>query len=294
MFDPWAGQATTLREKVFEHLFLGELTRALLRSRRRCEVLRAEFDGSGFDVALEAEGVLRHVQLKAMRADGKRANVDIHTALATKPSGCVIWMLVDPTTFDVTKWRWFGGKPGEPLPPLGNKLVKHSKANSEGLKAERPDLRHVGRGRFETISSMETLIERLFGDAPTRDILALQTHLLRQPTMGSDAPAWMRLAQRGLFDALPDRLNELEMVDFAHLVDGYDLAGLLTPTAIQNALCERRPDWASPGTSPTELWAAIFIEHRRLRFGDGEMSQDQHQWFDGAYHRLRALLQPVR
>ncbi|CAN5422935.1 hypothetical protein BH10PSE2_BH10PSE2_10600 [soil metagenome] len=287
-FDPWAAHASVLREKVFEHIFLADMTRALLQAGRRCEVLRAEFDGSGFDLALEADGVLRHIQLKAMRADGKRSDVDIHTALAAKPSGCVIWMLVDPVTFATTAWRWFGGAPGEPLPSLGDKIVRHAKANSEGEKTERPDLRKVGRGRFETVATMDSLIERLFGDAHAREILRLKAHLARQPVLACSAPAWMRLVQQGMFDALPEQVNPDESVDLAHMVDGYALAGLGTPDAIQMALAGRRPDNFND-LGPAALWAAMFVEHRRLRFGQGESKEDL-RWFEDAYARLRHTL----
>jgi hypothetical protein len=289
-FDPWAAHASVLREKVFEHLFLGDLTRTLLRSGRRCEVLRAEFDGSGFDVALEAEGVLRHVQLKAMRADGKRAHVDIHTALAAKPSGCVVWMLIDPATFETTAYRWFGADPGRPLPALGDKMVRHTKADSQGVKAERADLRQVGRGRFETIPTMDGLIERLFGDAHMRDVLALSGHLAAQPPLPATAHSWMRLVQHGVFDALPETLSEFEMIEFTHLVDGYALAGLDDPEAIQKALQDRRPDVGQLNLEPSTLWAAMFIEHRRLRFEGRDHTDDERQWFESAYRELRRLL----
>ncbi|RZJ02123.1 MAG: hypothetical protein EON90_00575 [Brevundimonas sp.] len=279
-----------LREKVFEHLFLGELTRTLLKSGRRCEVLRAEFDGSGFDVALEAEGVLRHVQLKAMRADGKRAHVDIHTALTAKPSGCVVWMLVDPSTFEATAYRWFGAPPGQPLPALGDKAVRHNKADSQGVKAERADLRQLGRGRFETIADMEGLIERLFGDERTRDVLALRAHLASRQSLPESASPWMRLVQHGVFDALPERVSELELIDLTHLADGYALAGLNTPERIQDALCNRRPDIGSVSPQPSSLWAAMFIEHRRLRFQDRALTAVDQHWFESAYRELRRLL----
>lgn len=288
-FDPWGPHATVLREKVFEHAFLGDLTRTLLRAGRRCEVLRAEFDGSGFDVALEADGVLRHVQLKAMKANGKRAHVDIHTALAAKPSGCVVWMLIDPETFETTAYRWFGGPPGRPLPALGDKAVRHTKADSEGKKAERPDLREVRRGRFETVPSLDGLIERLFGDEATRDVMRLRAHLASRPLLPAGAQPWMRLVQHGVFDALPERLDEFEMVEFTHLADGYALAGLCTPEEIQGALCERRPDVDSIGHRPTALWAAMFIEHRRLRFQDRGLTVGDQAWFESAYHGLRRL-----
>jgi hypothetical protein len=289
-FDPWGPHASVLREKVFEHLFLGDLTRTLLTAGRRCEVLRAEFDGSGFDVALEADGVLRHVQLKAMRADGKRAHVDIHTALAAKPSGCVVWMLIDPETFETTAYRWFGGMPGQPLPDLGDKAVRHTKADSQGIKAERADLRQLGHRRFETIPTMARLIERLFGDEHTRDVMALRSHLRSRLPILSATDPWMRLVQHGVFDALPERLDEFEMIEFTHLADGYALAGCSTPQEIQNALYDRRPDIGSIEQLPTALWAAMFIEHRRLRFQDRGLTVDDQTWFESGYGELRCLL----
>ena len=293
-FDPWTAHASVYREKVFEHAFLADLTRALLVEGRRCEVLRAEFDGSGFDVALECDGVLRHVQLKAMRADGKRADVDIHTALAAKPSGCVIWLMVDPQTFQTTAFRWFGGEPGRPLPPLGDKLVRHTKADSQGVKAERADLRKVGRGRFETLPTMEAVIERLFGNGAQRELIQLRAHLARHLQLGPGTPDWMLLAQVGVFTSLPSRLDESTMVEFTHLVDGYALAGRATPGRGQAALCESRPEVFDDETRPSAIWAAMFIEHRRLRFGDGELTADDCRWFDSAYGQLRRLLTELR
>ena len=163
MFDPWSPHASTLREKLMEHVFLGELLRALLRAGRRCEVLRAETDTSGYDLAIEVEGMLRHVQLKAMRSDGMRRKVDLHLGLAAKPAGCVVWMLVDPASFATEGFYWFGGAPGQPLPELGSKIARHSRPNGDQKKAERPELRTVGRGRFERIQTIDQLVLRLFG-----------------------------------------------------------------------------------------------------------------------------------
>jgi hypothetical protein len=45
---------SSLREKLLEHLFIGELLRRLWRlGRRDIEVLRAEIDASGYDLVLE-------------------------------------------------------------------------------------------------------------------------------------------------------------------------------------------------------------------------------------------------
>lgn len=291
-FDPWSPHASVLREKVFEHLFLGDLTRSLLRSGRRCEVLRAEYDGSGYDLVLEADGVLRHVQLKAMRADGKRAHVDINADLARKPSGCVVWMLIDPVSFTTQAYRWFGSPIGLPLPELGDRMARHTKANSNGVKAERPGIRTLSKSRFETVQTMDDLIERLFGDARERDLIRLRTHLREQPALPSSSPAWLRLVQQGVFDALPEQLDEQEMLNFAHLVDGYALAGLGNSAAVQDALRSPRADLTSSSMLPSQIWAAMFIEHRRLRFENRDAADYDHRRLEGVFHQLRAALSP--
>lgn len=288
-FDPWMPGASVLREKVLEHIFLGDLTRALLRAGRTCEVLRAEYDGSGYDLVLESGPLTRHVQLKAMRSDGKRAHVDINTGLAAKPSGCVVWMQIDPETFTTTRYLWFGGNPGEPLPPLGSRPARHSKADADGHKAERSNLRRVPRGSFTVLRSMEDLIDRLFGDDLQRDLIRLRGQLAAQPLLPSSAPSWQRMVQAGFFDALPEQLDEDRMVEFTHLVDGYALIGADTPDAVQAALSSQRPD-PSELVLPSHHWAAMFIEHRRLRFGGPEFRSAEQPWFEACYRRLKSLL----
>jgi hypothetical protein len=56
---------SSARENLIEHVFLGELLRGLLRKNvRDLEVLRPEVDSGGYDLALEFNGLTRHVQLK--------------------------------------------------------------------------------------------------------------------------------------------------------------------------------------------------------------------------------------
>ena len=85
------------REKVLEHLFVGELLQSLWRNGvYDTEVLRAEVDAGGYDLVLESRGVLRHVQLKSSHRDANRRQVTINSALTRKPSGCVVWIEFDP------------------------------------------------------------------------------------------------------------------------------------------------------------------------------------------------------
>ena len=98
------------------------------------EVLRAEVDWGGYDLVLGANGVLRYLQLKASHTTAKAREVKINTNLERKPGGCVIWMRYDPATLKLGPFFWFGGKPREAMPSLGEKIAFHTKGNKEGVK----------------------------------------------------------------------------------------------------------------------------------------------------------------
>jgi hypothetical protein len=154
---------SSLREKIIEHLFIGELLRCLWRKGiHDVEVLRAEVDRSGYDLVFEAKGIVRHIQLKASHRLAKTAALNIHINLQNKPSACVIWILFDPDSMELGPYLWFGGRAGDPIAPLGDVVARHSKANSEGIKSERRNHRVVKKAVFERLSSLEQVAERLF------------------------------------------------------------------------------------------------------------------------------------
>jgi hypothetical protein len=105
------------REVLLEHLFAGEVMRHLwLRGNVRIEILKPQVDDSGYDLVLEANGVIRHVQLKSSHQHSTTADTKVSLHLARKPSGCVVWLLFDPATLQLGPYLWFGGQPGQPLP----------------------------------------------------------------------------------------------------------------------------------------------------------------------------------
>jgi hypothetical protein len=159
--DALDGGYSSLREKMLEHAFLTELARALWRTGRRdFEFLRAEVDRGGYDVVVECEGILRHIQLKSRHRGGKASEVSLALALARKPSGCAVWMDYDPVTLEIGPFLWFGGAPGEPLPDLGGKVTRHSKGGQE-----RPGHRLLRRSAFTRLANMDELARALFGAA---------------------------------------------------------------------------------------------------------------------------------
>src|SRR5205823_10363964 len=80
------------REALLEHLFAGEVMKHLWRRGEwRLEVLKPQVDDSGYDLVLEANAVVRHVQLKASFRGSRVRKTDINMLLAKKPSGCVVF-----------------------------------------------------------------------------------------------------------------------------------------------------------------------------------------------------------
>ena len=151
------------REKVIEHLFVGELLRYLwCEGVHDVEVLKAEVDNSGYDLVIEANGVMRHIQFKSSFLGAKTARVGINLSLANKPSACVIWIWFDPETLELGPFGWFGGDPGEPLPPLGVRVGRHSKGNRDGEKGLRPQIRELNKGKFTILNRVGDVAARLF------------------------------------------------------------------------------------------------------------------------------------
>ena len=66
---------------------------------------------------------------------------------------------------DLDPFLWSGGEPGERLPPLGDRVGKHTKGDRTGLKAERPNIRVLRKGQFSALATMDDIAEALFGSA---------------------------------------------------------------------------------------------------------------------------------
>src|SRR6267378_4947305 len=74
------------REALLEHLFAGEIMRRLwIRGDWRLEVQKPQVDDGGYDLVLEANGVVRHVQMKASFRGSKVRDTPVNALLASKP-----------------------------------------------------------------------------------------------------------------------------------------------------------------------------------------------------------------
>jgi hypothetical protein len=169
---------SSYREILLEHLFVSAIMKHLwLRGITQFEVLKPQVDDSGYDLVLEANGVVRHVQLKSSAADSSTAEVPVSIKLASKPSACVIWMHFDKSTMEIGPFLWYGSEPKVALPPIAAlPVAKQARANAQGYKAPRPAHRVLRRKSFTKLQTIPELVDRLFGsfliDSPLNDASA--------------------------------------------------------------------------------------------------------------------------
>jgi hypothetical protein len=154
---------SSYREKLIEHLFVGELLKISWLRDCQLEIAKPEVDNSGYDIIIEDNSVVRHVQLKASFLGGKTSRQKIHMKLCGKPSGCVVWIYFDENTLELGPFYFLGGKPGEPLPNIDNaKVARHTKGDLDGYKAERPNIRELNKGSFTKIDTVQEVYNALF------------------------------------------------------------------------------------------------------------------------------------
>ena len=122
-------QHSSYREKLIEHLFIGDLLKlSWLHHGCRLEIAKPEVDNSGYDIIAETPGLVRHIQIKTSIIGGKTASQKVHTKLAEKPSGCVVWVYFNQETMQLGPFLYFGADAGLPMPGIGErKIAKHTK-----------------------------------------------------------------------------------------------------------------------------------------------------------------------
>lgn len=156
---------SSFREKLIEHLFVGELLKLSWHGSCTLEVASPEVDNSGYDIIVEDRGFVRHIQLKASYIGSKTSRQNIHTRLADKSSGCMVWVYFDDSTLSLGPFLFFGGAPGKRLPSLDDaKTARHTKGDQHGYKAERPNIRKLNKGQFTQHKTIEEIYAALFGN----------------------------------------------------------------------------------------------------------------------------------
>jgi hypothetical protein len=100
---------SSYREKLIEHLFVGELLKHSW-AHRDCALALAkpEVDNGGYDLVAEDGDVVRHIQLKAAHHSAKAKSQKVQVALAQKPAGCLVWIYFDEETLKLGPYLFFG------------------------------------------------------------------------------------------------------------------------------------------------------------------------------------------
>jgi len=258
------------REKVIEHLLVGELLRYLWERGVAAEVLKPEVDAEGYDIVFEVRGVTRHVQLKASHASSSTARVNVHTSLSAKPSGCVVWSMFEPDRLRFVRFRFFGGSPGLAMPDISDlSAARHSRADSSGQKNVRDRLRVLPKGRFEELGSIAELAERLFGVAVTETSREtahddgvpelIPNEDLRPEHMPAPGAAWDVVSR------------------FALTCDGYaEGSGYGGAAGLANEVRARFPEGGGlDALSLSDLRTCLFFEQRRYRHFGAEPEGDE-------------------
>jgi hypothetical protein len=153
-----------LRERIVEHVFVGDVLRTLWRHGvTDIEILRPEFDTHWYDLIMSRGTIVRHIQLKTQAA-GK---VSVASGLAEKPSGCVVWIRLNNDRLELGPFMRFGGPPGKPLPDISaHPNAKRATHGAEGVRPVRKNHYLLPPAAFIELKTLDEVIERLFGEVP--------------------------------------------------------------------------------------------------------------------------------
>ncbi|MGX5665887.1 hypothetical protein ACWKW9_07900 [Rhizobium daejeonense] len=154
---------SSLRENILEHLFIGSALRGLWQQGIvDVEILRSEFDAYGYDLVISRGQVVRHVQLKS-GTSLKKVSVSKH--LASKPSGCVVFICVDDQ-LSMGPFYYFGAPAGAPLPDIDTmKVARRATHTSQKVRPERHMHRELMTKEFRRFLTLDELLHALIGSA---------------------------------------------------------------------------------------------------------------------------------
>ena len=163
---------SSLREQALGHLFLGQLLAFMWRNGARdIEVLKSEVDRGGYDVVLEANGIIRHVQLKSSFRGSKVREVDVSTKLLRKPGGCVLWLEFDRESLAIERFylrrggdRAAGSRPPG-FPPFQGQQRRRKKRAPDPSRPDQGAVR--GARRYQRSGREVVWLGQSFPNFPT-------------------------------------------------------------------------------------------------------------------------------
>ena len=106
---------------------------------------------------------------------------------------------------------------------------------------------------------------------------------------------WLADAKAGDFSTMPVPFKWKRSARFAHIIDGYAIAGggVERCQEIAGRVIERGPEKDDRTASALELWVALFTEHRRWRHFGYSPNKRERRYLDRLCEALRQRLQTL-
>lgn len=148
---------SVMREKLCLHIFLSDIYKLCWKNEKYkdIQILFPEIDSSGADIVIVHKQVSCFIQLKSINKNSSTYKFPINKELFNQSSFCVLLFTLDEETISIN-YRIFKKKEN-----LDYKNAKHSKANAEGIKKERPNIIELPKTEFADIRNTE-LIDKIF------------------------------------------------------------------------------------------------------------------------------------
>ena len=165
-------------EKILEYRFLADLTSELYQQDIPCDVMRGDVDHHGYDLAIEANGILRHIQLKGKTHGARTGNWNFNENLWERGSGCIVILEHKDFCREISRFRYLGGLPVHPLSkvqPLSKVLIPRTE---ESPTEESPKARLSGGKK---LSKKVRLTSRCFGEYQDWGVKKLVLELFGEP-----------------------------------------------------------------------------------------------------------------
>jgi hypothetical protein len=171
---PNKGGAVTspMIEKILEYRFLADLTSELYQQGIPCDVMRGDVDHHGYDLAIEANGILRHIQLKGQTHGARTGNWNFNVNLWERGSGCIVILEHKDFCREISRFKYLGGPPGQ---PLSKDLIPRTE---ESPTEESPKARPSGGKK---LSKKVRLTSRCFGEKQDWEVKKLVLKLFGEP-----------------------------------------------------------------------------------------------------------------
>jgi hypothetical protein len=154
-------------ENVLRHAFVAELSSVVWKRdpASALQVFNSEVDDAGFDIVLGIGSQMRYIQLKKVYGDKVPAHCSVRQSFSSLPGSCVVLMTHALDTLRLTKFRFLGKSPTE---PIGN-IDTHRPTKAPGRRSAggeqkvREHYRDIPvRNNFRGPLSAEELVEVLF------------------------------------------------------------------------------------------------------------------------------------